>query len=173
MTKRPILWISILGGGIVLLSFLFWTVRSPEDRGDAAGGEPSRRGVSRHVASSPPPTVEPGDTGSVARRQRRIEQLRVIDRSLTESEAIELVDESDRILSSLQRDGIHDVDLTLRHEVLDTEVSDEELREYFEQHRVRFGDRSFEESRNVLATLVRLQKTRQAHGEAPPAGSES
>ena len=102
-----------------------------------------------------------------AQARRRVERLWMVDPCLSQEEVEALIEESDRFEAALADAGVTDADLFLRHEIARVEVSEEELYEYYESQRERFGDRSFEESRSSLESLVRLRKVRETYGGAP------
>lgn len=154
--NRKILWFVTVGGGIVLLAIFIGTSRST--RQIPSTEPPSQVAPARSNVAPPTSLPSTTDGRTETDRIRRAQKLRLLDRSLTEPAAMELVERSDRFREETERQGLVDLDLELRHEIRDTTVTDAELRRYFEEHRSHFGERTFEESRRSLEQLVRLER---------------
>lgn len=142
-------------------------------RDEVASTRLEARGTSRPTPALTAPTTSTVlDDSDRLDLQRRADQLRLANRSLSDQQARDLAQRSDRFREELEQEGIVDVDLYLRHEINDISVTDEELLEYYELHRSRFGERSFEESRAALESMVRLKKIRESHDGGAREGDE-
>ena len=86
---------------------------------------------------------------------------------LEDDRARDLVDESDAILDALEEQGITNSDRFLRHELQRIEVTEADMRLYYEEEREHFGDRSFEESVEVLVRLAKYRKLREQYETDP------
>ncbi len=66
--------------------------------------------------------------------------------------------ESDSIVAALNAQGVEDVGDEVHRRLNAVQPSDEDLLAWFEAHPEHFGDRSFEQSRDVLARLVAIEQ---------------
>jgi len=102
---------------------------------------------------------------SVDDRAARVVGLLELDPELDEEAAAALTLESDRILEDLAARDVRNPGRQLRFELDEVEVGEAGLRAYHEDHRERFGGRSFEESRDAVEQLLRYRQLRQQYAQ--------
>ena len=75
-------------------------------------------------------------------------------------EHLRLLEQSDAIREQLAEGGEDDVGVAMRSRLRDVEVSNEEARQWFDEHRETFGTRSFEQSRYAIDRLIAIERVR-------------
>ena len=67
---------------------------------------------------------------------------------------------SDTVVAALQAQGVEDVGDEVHRRLNAVQPTDDQLQSWFESHPEHFGERSFEQSRDVLTRLVAIDMVR-------------
>ena len=84
--------------------------------------------------------------------------------NLTRSRQEVLLTQSDDIRSELEREGNGDAGRALRKRLRSVQISEEDARAWYEEHRSLFGDRSFAQSRVPIERLLAIARVRDELG---------
>ncbi len=119
--------------------------------------------LARAQIAAPPPSPEvaepsssqrPEDFGHIVRAHRIAAERPDLDRERIAAE----LSRSDAIVGALHAQGVEDIGDEVHRRINAVRPSDEELLAWFEAHPEHFGDRSFEQSREVLTRLVAIEQ---------------
>ncbi len=100
---------------------------------------------------------DPAPPPEAAARGRRAFTLHDARPSLSREEVEQHLDASDRVLRDLADAGVDDVATEIRRRMNSVEVTEAERRAFYDEHRERFGGRSYERSRAVVDRLLRIR----------------
>jgi hypothetical protein len=112
------------------------------------------------TASPPSPSASPsgtaGDFAHTARAYRIAAERPELDREAIKAE----LTRSDAVVAALQEQGVEGIGDELHRRLNELQPSEAEMLAWFEAHPEHFGDRSYVQSRDVLARLVAIEKVK-------------
>jgi hypothetical protein len=105
---------------------------------------------------APQPSGTAEDFAHTARAYRIAAERPDLDREAIEAE----LTRSDAVVAALRAQGVEDIGDELHRRLNDVQPSEAEMLAWFEAHPEHFGDRSYVQSRDVLARLVAIEKVK-------------
>ena len=145
--KRTLLIFTVVAAGLAVLAVFTVEAPSVPSADTKAESSPTARAGLRHVRRP------------VEDHRRFAAMLSAPGRSAQERRR--LLEQSDTIREQLAEEGEEDVGAAMRSRLREVEVSKEDAREWFDEHRETFGSRSFEHSRYAIDRLIAIERVRE------------